>query len=257
MGYKRRTNQNSIKTIKFVITKEARNYFVDKAEGFSIFTRVAGTTCSEENLMTETQDHSPPNLRVARIISFVLSPPFVALVTVVIFAFFSPIGTGLLLPWQSFLLGLVFIVIGPIVPLTTMVALGKLTFDVQNRRDRPLLYLAAIIVYSIGAIIAWFYQNHTMVVIAMAYAAVTSAIAIVSLFWKVSAHTAGVAGPITGLIWVYGLLFLPFLLLGVLVAWARWRQGLHSKAQLVGGIIIAIIVTASVYWLLWGLPVIL
>jgi hypothetical protein len=171
-----------------------------------------------------------------------------------VFAFFSPIGTGILQPWQSFLLGLFFIVIGPILPLTTMVVLGKLTFDVRNRRDRPLLYLAAILVYSAGAVVAWFFQNHTMAVLAVAYAAVTSAIAIVSLFWKVSAHAAGVAGPITGLIWIYGLIPVPFLLLAVLVTWARWRQGLHTITQLISGILIAMIVTAGVYWLLWSVP---
>lgn len=204
--------------------------------------------------MTETQEPPSPSHRLMRIISVILSPPAIALGTVTVFAFFSTIGTGLLQPWQSFLLGLFFIVIGPILPLTTLVALGKLTFDVRNRRDRPLLYLAAILVYSAGAIVAWFYHNHTMAVLAVAYAAVTSAIAFVSLFWKVSAHAAGVAGPITGLIWIYGLIPVPFLLLAVLVAWARWRQGLHTIAQLISGILIAMIVTAGVYWLLWGVP---
>ena len=204
--------------------------------------------------MTETQKPPTPSHRLLRIISAILSPPAIALGTVTVFAFFSPIGTGLLQPWQSFLLGFFFIVIGPILPLTTMVALGKLTFDVRNRRDRPLLYLAAILVYSAGAVVTWLYQNHTLTVLAVAYAAVTSAIAIVSLFWKVSAHAAGVAGPITGLIWIYGLIPVPFLLLAVLVAWARWRQGLHTITQLISGILIAMIVTAGVYWLLWGVP---
>ncbi len=204
--------------------------------------------------MTEIQESPSPSHRPMRIISAILSPPAIALGTVTVFAFFSTIGTGLLPPWQSFLLGLFFIVIGPILPLTTLVALGKLTFDVRNRRDRPLLYLAAILVYSAGAVVAWFFYNHTMAVIAVAYVAVTSAIAIVSLFWKVSAHAAGVAGPITGLIWIYGLIPVPFLLLAVLVVWARWRQGLHTITQLISGILIAMIVTAGVYWLLWGVP---
>ncbi len=204
--------------------------------------------------MTETQETPYPSYRTMRIISIILSPPAIAFGTVIVFAFFSPIGTGLLQPLHSFLLGLFLIVIGPILPLTTMVALGKLTFDVRNRRDRPLLYLAAILVYSAGAVVAWFYQNHTMAVLAVAYAAVTSAIAIVSLFWKVSAHAAGVAGPITGLIWIYGIIPVPFLLLAVLVAWARWRQGLHTITQLISGILIAMIVTAGVYWLYWSVP---
>lgn len=204
--------------------------------------------------MTEASASPSTSLRLARSLSVLLSPPFIAIGVVALFAFYSPIGNGLLQSFQSFLLGLVFIVIGPILPLTTMVVLGRITFDVENRRDRPLLYLAAIFVYIGGAMVAWFYQNHAMAVLAISYAAVTTVIAIVSLFWKVSAHSAGVAGPITGLIWAYGFYLLPFMLLGVAVAWARWRQGLHTIAQLFTGILIAIIVTAGTYWVLWGFP---
>ena len=203
--------------------------------------------------MDDTIDSSTA-FRIARVCSNLLSPPIIALGAVFVIANFSPIGTGVLFPWQSSLLGLIFIVIGPIVPLSLMVARGKMTFDVKNRRDRPLLYLAAIIVYVCGALAAWVFLNHAMAVLAMAYAAVTSAIAIVSLFWKVSAHAAGVAGPITGLIWMYGLLVLPFMILAGIVAWARWKQKLHTPLQVVGGILIAIFVTATVYWILWGLP---
>lgn len=183
-----------------------------------------------------------------------LSPPVVALGAVIVFAFYSPIGSGLLASWQSFLLGLIFVVVGPVLPLSLMVARNKMTFDVKNRRDRPLLYLAAIIVYGLGALLAWIFQNYCMAIIAAAYVGVTSAIALTSLFWKVSAHTAGVAGPITALIWVYGLIAAPFLFLACVVGWARWRQALHTVAQLIGGVIIAILVTGSVYWLLWGFP---
>ncbi len=200
---------------------------------------------------------SQTSIRFARLISVILSPPVVAFVVILIFAFYSPIGSGLLPPWHAFILGIVFVVVGPILPLSIMVLLGKLTFDVKNRRDRPLLYLAAILVYAIGAILAALYQNYTIAIISLAYCAVTTAIALVSLLWKVSAHTAGVAGPITGLIWVYGILVLPAMLSAGLVAWARWRQGLHTRSQLAVGIIIAIVVTASVYWILWGFPFII
>jgi hypothetical protein len=192
--------------------------------------------------------------QLARLLSILLSPPVIALGAVIVFAFYSPIGTGLLTNWQSFLLGLVFVVVGPILPLSFMVARGKITFDVEDRRDRPLLYLAAIVVYSLGAFFAWVLQDYCMAVIAAAYVGVTSAIALASLFWKVSAHTAGVAGPLTALIWVYGISVVPFLLLACVVGWARWHQALHTVPQLIGGVIIAILVTGSVYLLQWGLP---
>ncbi|MFX1475591.1 MAG: hypothetical protein ACFFCO_09000 [Promethearchaeota archaeon] len=192
--------------------------------------------------------------KLARLLSMLLSPPVIALGAVIVFAFYSPIGLGLLVSWQAFLLGLIFVVVGPVLPLSIMVARNKMTFDVKNRGDRPLLYLAAIIVYGLGALLAWFFQNYCIALLAAAYVGVTSAVALTSLFWKVSAHTAGVAGPITALVWVYGLIAVPFFLLACIVGWARWCQALHTVAQLIGGAIIAILVTGSVYWLLWGLP---
>ena len=195
---------------------------------------------------------SPLGYRFARLVSYILSPPFVALAVVAVFAFLSPVGTGLLAPWQSFLIGVIFVAIGPVLPLTFMVALGRVSFDVEDRRDRPLLYLAAVIIYVVGAVLAWFYLNRCMAVIAAAYAGVTSAIALVSLFKKASAHSAGVAGPVTALIWVYGVIAMPLLLLVVVVGWSRWRLGLHTPGELVGGAVIAVIVTATIYLILWG-----
>ncbi|MDO8055466.1 MAG: phosphatidic acid phosphatase, partial [Candidatus Hermodarchaeota archaeon] len=55
-----------------------------------------------------------------------------------------------------------------------------------------------------------------------------------------------------GLIWVFGITLIPLWLLAGLVAWARWREGLHTVAQLLVGILTAIVVTAAVYWILWG-----
>ena len=205
----------------------------------------------EVPIMNPNSKSDAPNHRVAHRVSQLLSPPMIGLAVVIVFAFFSPIGTGLLVPWQSLILGTVFIAIGPVLPLSTMVALGRQTFDVKNRRDRPLLYLAAILVYAAGAVVAWFFQDRCMATIAIAYVAVTSAVALISLFWKVSAHTAGVAGPITALIWVYGPIVAPFLLLAVVVGWARRRQGLHTVAQVAGGIVTAIVVTAGTYWIFW------
>ncbi len=201
--------------------------------------------------MAISHSQSSLSYRIAKLLSFILSPPFIALGVVIVFAFFSPIGTGLLVPWQSLLLGIVFVVIGPILPLSILVGLGRLTFDVENRRDRPLLYFAAILVYLAGAIIAWNFQNHSLAVLAIAYVAVTSAIALISLRWKASAHTAGVAGPLTGLIWIYGVFLIPLLLLAGIVAWARWKQKLHSVTQLFSGILVAMLVTAGVYCILW------
>ena len=204
--------------------------------------------------MTKPQSSDFFHKKLAQRVSMLLSPPIVAFVVVFAFAFFSPIGTGWLTPWQSFFVGLFFLAIGPILPLSMLVILGRLTIDVKNRRDRPLLYLAAIIVYSLGALTAWYFHNHAMTVLAVSYAAVTSTVAMVSLFWKISAHTAGVAGPLTGIIWAYGPLLAILLVFVILVAWARWCEKLHTIGQLAAGIIIAILVTAGVYLLLWGVP---
>jgi len=90
-----------------------------------------------------------------------------------------------------------------------------------------------------------------MFVLSMSYVFVSSADAIVNLFWKISAHASGTAGPITAIVFVFGLQLIPLYVLTLLAFWIRLRLKVHNILQLVVGALIAIFITSIVYTILW------
>lgn len=119
--------------------------------------------------------------------------------------------------------------------------------QVVKRSQRPALMLAALA--CVGAalvVLALLGAPRELVVLIIAMAAGLAAMTAVTLLWKASMHLAVAAGAVaiagleTPIAWLTGLL-LPVL------AWARWRDGRHSPAQLGGGAIIGALVAAAVY----------
>ncbi|RLE72513.1 MAG: hypothetical protein DRZ80_07160 [Thermoprotei archaeon] len=64
-----------------------------------------------------------------------------------------------------------------------------------------------------------------------------------TLATKTSVHMAGIAGPVTFFVIIYGINYSTLYLLLLPVAWARYEKRAHNLSQLVLGAIIAIITT--------------
>jgi len=72
----------------------------------------------------------------------------------------------------------------------------------------------------------------------------------ISSFWKISMHTAGVAGFSTALVYVFGASAAWAFAALALVAWARLRRRKHVASQLLAGACAGALVTAFVFgWL--------
>jgi len=89
--------------------------------------------------------------------------------------------------------------------------------------------------------------DKVMFVIALAYLCVGSATLMITLGWKISAHTAGVAGPTTALAFVFGVWILPLYILSIVMVWARAKLGAHTLGQALAGVLVAAAVTTCVY----------
>jgi membrane-associated phospholipid phosphatase len=66
-------------------------------------------------------------------------------------------------------------------------------------------------------------------------------------------HASGVAGPVTALIYVLGVVALPLLFLIVPVGWARIRLKAHTLAQVAAGALL----TAVATWIQMGVYLLL
>ena len=192
--------------------------------------------------------------RIAGLVSKVLTPQLISLLVVIIFAFASPTGTGPLLnSLQCFLLGVVFIVVLPISPVIVAYARGKVDIWVSSREARTFYFILAILTYFIGALIFLYGESISMYAISLTYALVTLAVALINLKWKISVHTAGVSGPSTALVYVYGVIALSFVALIVLVIWSRVKLKAHTTGQSLAGAIVAMFVALGVYLVVYPL----
>jgi membrane-associated phospholipid phosphatase len=188
--------------------------------------------------------------RIVKLFSNLFSPFSVAAIVCVVFSWLSPIGIGpFLSPFSSRVIGLATLCILPFLPVAYGVRTGEIDLDVSDVKKRVPLYLPGLVSYAIGALAFWILSSEVMFVIALAYLCVASTTFMITFVWKISTHTAGVAGPITALIFVFGPSVLPLHILSVVMVWSRVKLGAHTLTQAVAGVLVAIAVTSCVYFL--------
>ncbi len=172
----------------------------------------------------------------------------VALYVTIIFSFFSPIGLGYVDAFSSIMIGTIFLAV---IPMSSIYFFSKKDPEVYKKEERTKLYLISLVSYLTCSAIFWILNSHVMFVISMAYVFVSSAVSIINIFWKISAHSAGVAGPTTALIYVFGTNLIPLYVLTLFVFWIRLKIKAHNILQLIIGSIVAIFITLMVYTILW------
>ena len=117
---------------------------------------------------------------------------------------------------------------------------------VRHQRRSPLIVsiafvLLGLLVLKLGG------APSPLVALVTAMAAGLAASLLVTLVWKVSIHTAVVAGSEAILVLVFGPWLLTLTPVVVLVAWARLQLGQHTVAQVIAGIALGTVVATSVY----------
>ena len=181
-------------------------------------------------------------------ISKILTPFSVAAMVSTAISWFSPIGIGPSMnPPSSTLTGILMLCVGPFVPVAYNAARRKSDPDVSDASKRILLYGLGLASYTVGAVVFLVFGNWVMFVMALAYLCVGSTMLAITFVWKISAHTAGVAGPTTALVFVFGTWTFPLYVLSILMVWSRVRLHAHTLRQAVAGLVVAIAVTGLVY----------
>ncbi|MGM0587662.1 MAG: hypothetical protein ACQETE_04540 [Bacteroidota bacterium] len=189
---------------------------------------------------------------------------------------FAPVYLVLILIWEQLqfnwtklgasLIALLFFVAIPMGVLLWFQSRGHIqSLDLVTRRKRIRPYLLALLSYSVGiyGIYLLNLSNHAIVLSLLLCFLINSLVGfIITLGWKISIHTASLSTVVTFawlmlyfriidssnalfLIAVVGTMVLPAL------AWARMHLRVHTRAQIISGIIIAALLTIiETYWLL-------
>jgi hypothetical protein len=188
------------------------------------------------------------NKSATETLSLLLSPIAFEIYAVILFSLFSPIGPGILGIAASMGIGLLFVAL---IPLLIVYVFSKGRFEMFKKEERNEPYPLVILSFLAAASIFWILGSHLMFILSFAYAVVTTTCFFINLFWKISTHSAGVAGPLTAVVLIFGLQFSPLFLLLVPVFWVRLKLRAHTPLQLIGGVIVASSLTFIIYSNMW------
>lgn len=167
-------------------------------------------------------------------------------------AYSSPIGLGPLLdPGTSLLLVIAIMVVMPIVPILYEAWKGRTDLDVSSRESRPKFFAFSLLCYALAFTVFGYASCLILQALSAAYFTVTLGVLAASLLIKVSVHGAGVGGPGTALLIVYGWPATPIVIVWGLVIWSRTRLRQHNLLQALSGVMLGILITLPTYILLY------
>lgn len=121
----------------------------------------------------------------------------------------------------------------------------QIELDIPQRTDRNVPLLLVIMSYLVGAIILYTINAPIITTILMfCYFSNTLIVFFINLYWKISIHSMGVAGPVTALIYVFGPIGSIFSMIIPLVMWSRLYLKRHTLLQVISGALLGLISTA-------------
>ncbi len=179
--------------------------------------------------------------RPALWISNLLCPPAVAGIGMLLAAAIQPTPTS----WGYAATYIGLAIGGPLLVLFRMFYCGRVSdLDVTQRHERLIPFITALV----GAVAACGYlycieAPPLLLRFAVAHTVVMSLVFFITLYWKISVHSAGIAGVATFFSSAIGsplIVFAPVLLVG----WSRVHLGRHTVGQVfVGGVLGGLIFT--------------
>ena len=199
---------------------------------------------------------SPRTEKIAKFISLVEQPPFLSIIP-----FVAICMTQCADMWSGIICSIICILTATILPIAIIAFFAKKynnedKLDVYKKEERFQPLICGILSYFLGVALLYFAGAPILATALMlCYAIVTSAITLITPYWKISVHSCGVIGPSMGFaiaFWPWGLLY--FLLLPPVV-WSRYVLQKHTPLQLVMGAVVGFTITAIIFYALSLFPI--
>ena len=187
--------------------------------------------------------------RIADLVSNILNPFLVCLAIILLLSFTSAPGLFEALKWA---LILIFFTILPVfLVVIYLIRNDKLeNLSISIREQRTKIYWLAGACVGAGCVILP-YLEAPPVLLATFVAGLSSVVIFmcINLLWKISLHTAFIAGSVAVLVILYGWIAAVSIVLVLLMSWARIKLGHHSIAQVASGALLAALIVTVVFYL--------
>jgi membrane-associated phospholipid phosphatase len=204
---------------------------------------------ANEHPVIETSSPKPLRIRFARLVSNILAPVTISIPSVLLVAFYDAQSLASALFYTS--VTLFFLSFGPMLYIIIGVRLGKFSdVDVSRRKERigPFLFgLASVLAGLVTLVLIKAPKNLQTLLIITAVSCIV--MLVITLWWKISIHASSLAGMVTFLTALYGVIVLPAFLLVVLVSWSRVVLRRHTVAQVVAGALVSITLTSAILFI--------
>jgi len=146
---------------------------------------------------------------------------------------------------------MLFLCVIPLCSLFFYIPVKNEETQVTVHRQRVASFVIMLISYPIGwLVLALIGAPLIFTAVAAIYTFVTLGLIIFNLLlhYKASGHAAGVSGPVAVMIYIYGIIATPLLLLLILVTWARLAAEGHNLWQTVVGATMSVVISIGVLW---------
>jgi len=185
--------------------------------------------------------------KLAHLFSLLFHPSAVA---IYLFGFAAFLTNGEI--YQRIIWALLAIFFSALLPAIIVLVLLKLRLlsdaDISNRAERVRPYILITLFYFLGSFLLLRFPPHPINrvygTLMSCYATVTLVGTIITYFWKISMHLAGLAGPLTAAIFFWKLPAVPFIISLIPLSWARLYLRKHNIWQVLAGILISSIITS-------------
>jgi hypothetical protein len=146
---------------------------------------------------------------------------------------------------------MLFLCVIPLCSLLFYIPVRNEEKEVTVHRQRIASFVIMLISYPIGwLVLALIGAPRIFTAVAATYTFVTLGLIIINLLlrYKASGHAAGVSGPVAVMIYIYGAIATPLLVLLPLVTWARLAAEGHNLWQTVVGATMSMLISIGVLW---------
>lgn len=190
------------------------------------------------------------DMKLAKLITNVISPPLVSVVG--LFALAASISDRSVWYWTFF-----FVFVLVILPTSYTIWLyktGRVTAIFLPVRENRIKVIYSMILFNAIGLIVMLVGKAPFVLTAFAVVGIlqSTMILLITKYWKISAHTTGIAGLTVFLTGIFGWSGAPALLMIPLVSWARVRLDSHSFWQVIGGVILGTVFIGTATVLLFS-----
>lgn len=179
--------------------------------------------------------------KIAKIISYIFIPP---LMNLVIFSLFA----NQIESTQKTLVFISSLIFGLVLPIATFIILRKngkvINDDATIKEERTVPYLYGIGFSLLGTSLLFFAEaSNLSILLWLSYLVNSIILIVINKYWKISAHTMGIAIPLGASFMLNGAWLIIFAFILILVAWARYELKVHSISQLTAGAFVGFTIT--------------